>query len=113
MSDDEPQLDAFLRHLQTEVDSASEIVDKKEREERLFQLEVAIQEAIIFANRYRELQSQGVNPMMLVDPKIQADHPAPPATKSQSILLGAHVCESCGKLLESDLDFCPACGAKK
>ena len=51
--------------------------------------------------------------MMLVDPKIQADHPAPPATKSQSILLGAHVCESCGKLLESDLDFCPACGAKK
>ena len=113
MSDDEPQLDAFLRHLQAEVDSASEIVDKKEREERLFQLEVAIQEAIIFANRYRELQSQGVNPMMLVDPKIQADHPAPPTPKSQSILLRAHVCESCGKLLESDLDFCPACGAKK
>ena len=66
MGDEEPQLDAFLRHLQAEVDSASEIVDKREREERLFQLEVAIQEAIIFANRYRELQSQGVNPMMLV-----------------------------------------------
>ena len=57
MSDDEPKLDAFLRHLQAEVDSASEIVDNKERDERLFQLEVAIQEAIIFANRYRELQS--------------------------------------------------------
>ena len=53
MSDDEPKLDAFIRHLQAEVDSASEIVDKKERDERLLQLEVAIQEAIIFANRYR------------------------------------------------------------
>ena len=30
MSDDEPKLDAFLRHLQSEVDTASEIADKKE-----------------------------------------------------------------------------------
>ena len=110
MTDEGPSLDSFLRHLQTEVEAANEISDKLERNERLLQLEASIQEAIIFANRYRELQSQGVNPMMLVDPKIQADHPAPPATKSQSILLGAHVCENCGKLLESDLDFCPACG---
>ena len=113
MTDEGPSLDSFLRHLQTEVEAANEISDKMERNERLLQLEASIQEAIIFANRYKELQNQGVDPLLLVDPKIQSERPAPPATKGQSILLGSTTCASCGKLLENDLDFCPACGAKK
>ena len=113
MTDEDPSLDSFLRHLQTEVEAANEISDKLERNERLLQLEASIQEAIIFANRYKELQNQGVDPLLLVDPKIQSERPAPPATKGQSILLGSTTCASCGKLLENDLDFCPACGAKK
>ena len=113
MTDDGPSLDAFLRHLQTEVEAASEIADKTERNERLLQLESSIQEAIIFANRYKELQKQGVDPLLLVDPKVQQERPAPPATKEQSILLGSSTCDVCGKLLENDLDFCPACGATK
>ena len=113
MTDEGPSLDSFLRHLQTEVEAANEISDKLERDERLLQLEASIQEAIIFANRYKELQNQGVDPLLLVDPKIQSERPAPPATKGQSILLGSTTCASCGKLLENDLDFCPACGAKK
>ncbi len=113
MTDEGPSLDSFLRHLQTEVEAAKEISDKLERNERLLQLEASIQEAIIFANRYKELQNQGVDPLLLVDPKIQSERPAPPATKGQSILLGSTTCASCGKLLENDLDFCPACGAKK
>ncbi len=113
MTDVGPSLDSFLRHLQTEVEAANEISDKLERDERLLQLEASIQEAIIFANRYKELQNQGVDPLLLVDPKIQSERPAPPATKGQSILLGSTTCASCGKLLENDLDFCPACGAKK
>ena len=113
MTDDGPSLDAFLRHLQTEVEAASEIADKAERDERLLQLESSIQEAIIFANRYKELQKQGVDPLLLVDPKVQQERPAPPATKGQSILLGSSTYDVCGKLLENDLDFCPACGATK
>ena len=113
MTEEGPSLDSFLRHLQTEVEAANEISDKLERNERLLQLEASIQEAIIFANRYKELQNQGVDPLLLVDPKIQSERPAPPATKGQSILLGSTTCASCGKLLENDLDFCPACGAKK
>ena len=113
MSEEGPTLDSFLRHLQTEVEAAREISDRIERDERLLQLESSIQEAIIFANRYKELQNQGVDPLLLVDPKVQQERPAPPATKGQSILLGSSTCATCGKLLEIDLDFCPACGATK
>ena len=113
MSEEGPTLDSFLRHLQTEVEAAREISDRIERDERLLQLESSIQEAIIFANRYKELQNQGVDPLLLVDPKVQQERPAPPATKEQSILLGSSTCATCGKLLENDLDFCPACGATK
>ena len=113
MTDEGPSLDSFLRHLQTEVETANEIADKSERNERLLQLEASIQEAIIFANRYKELQNQGVDPLLLVDPKVQQERPAPPATKGQAILLGSSTCARCGKLLENDLDFCPACGATK
>ena len=113
MTDEGPSLDSFLRHLQTEVEAAAEISDKAERNDRLLQLESSIQEAIIFANRYKELQKQGVDPLLLIDPKVQEERPAPPATKGQSILLGSSTCEACGKLLENDLDFCPACGATK
>mgnify|MGYP005671809421 CR=1 FL=1 len=108
-----PTLDSFLRHLQTEVEAATDISDKTERNDRLLQLEASIQEAIIFANRYKELQNQGVDPLLLVDPKVQQERPAPAATKAQSILLGSSTCAACGKLLENDLDFCPACGATK
>ena len=113
MSEEGPTLDSFLRHLRTEVEAAREISDRIERDERLLQLESSIHEAIIFANRYKELQNQGVDPLLLVDPKVQQERPAPPATKGQSILLGSSTCASCGKLLENDLDFCPACGATK
>ena len=87
MTDEGPSLDSFLRHLQTEVEAANEIADKSERNIRLLQLESSIQEAIIFANRYKELQNQGVDPLLLVDPKVQQERPAPPATKGQAILL--------------------------
>ena len=112
MTAEGPTLDSFLRHLQTEVEAANDISDKTERNDRLLQLEASIQEAIIFANRYKELQNQGVA-LLLVDPKVQQERPAPVATKAQSILLGSSTCAACGKLLENDLDFCPACGATK
>ena len=82
MSEEGPTLDSFLRHLQTEVEAAREISDRIERDERLLQLESSIQEAIIFANRYKELQNQGVDPLLLVDPKVQQERPAPPHERS-------------------------------
>ena len=104
-----PLVDEFMRHLQASMDEAMEIEDKIERHERILQLEIAIQEAIIFKNRYRELVSHGIDPLVLVSQKEGQEAP-PPATKSQALTLGMTSCEKCGANLDSDLDFCPACG---
>jgi len=49
-----PLVDEFMRHLQASLDEAMDIEDKLERHERILQLEIAIQEAVIFKNRYNE-----------------------------------------------------------
>ena len=53
-----PLVDEFMRHLQASLDEAMDIEDKLERHERILQLEIAIQEAIIFKNRYRTCESR-------------------------------------------------------
>ena len=106
---DSPTLDEFMRHLQASLDEAQSIEDKIERNERTLQLEIAIQESLIFINRYRELVSHGIDPLVLVSSDSGVESP-PPATKVQALSLGNSVCKSCGANLDSDLDFCPACG---
>ena len=44
---EEPSVEAFMRHLQVCVEEARTIADAHEREQRLLQLESALQEAII------------------------------------------------------------------
>tara|TARA_B100001287_G_C22680728_1_gene530212 strand:- start:1375 stop:1713 length:339 start_codon:yes stop_codon:yes gene_type:complete len=105
-----PLVDEFMRHLQASLDEAMEIEDKIERHDRILQLEIAIQEAIIFKNRYQELVSHGIDPLVLVSQRDGQEAP-PPATKSQALTLGTTSCSVCGSTLDPDLDFCPACGA--
>lgn len=64
---EEPTVEAFMRHLQVCVEEARTIADRKEREQRLWQLESAIQEAIIYKNRVEELQRHGIDPIRLVE----------------------------------------------
>lgn len=106
----EPTLDEFLRHLQASLDSASDIPDGKEREARFVQLETAIQEAIIFKNRYAQLIKHGVDPLRLQDPLVQ--ELVPQASASETLQSDRSRCSSCGRGLDADLDFCAACGAK-
>lgn len=105
-----PLVDEFMRHLQASLDEAMEIEDKIERHDRILQLEIAIQEAIIFKNRYQELVSHGIDPLVLVSQRDGQEAP-PPATKSQALTLGTTSCPACGATLDPDLDFCSACGA--
>ena len=104
-----PTLDEFMRHLQASLEEAQSIEDNLERDERTLQLEIAIQESLIFINRYKELVSHGIDPLVLVSSDPDVESP-PPATKVQALSLGNSVCKSCGANLDSDLDFCPACG---
>ena len=109
---DGPLVEEFMRHLQASLDEAMQIEDKIERNDRILQLEIAIQEAIIFKNRYNELVSHGLDPLVLVSQK-QGQETPPPATKSQALTLGMTNCEKCGAALEQELDFCLACGTRK
>ena len=106
---DSPTLDEFMRHLQASLDEAEAIDDRLEREERTLQLENAIQESLIFANRYRELVNHGIDPLILVKQEPGIETP-PPASKVQALTIGNSNCDGCGYSLDSDLDFCPACG---
>lgn len=105
-------IDEFMRHLQAILEDAETISDEKERQQRLWQIEATLQEAIIFKNRYRELQEHGIDPLRLIEPK-QGD-PAPPrTTTAEAVMANFSNCQKCSAVMDSDLDFCPKCGQKK
>ena len=81
-----------MRHLQASLDDAMDIEDKLERHERILQLEIAIQEAIIFKNRYNELVNHGIDPLVLVSQKEGQKHPL--TTKSQALSIGGSSCSN-------------------
>lgn len=107
--DGAPTVDAFMRHLQVCLEEANSIGDAQEREQRLWQLESALQEAILYKNRVEQLLQHGVDPIHLVKPA--ADGSKPPAPRKIEALNAAHDhCKKCGAALEADLTFCPSCG---
>ena len=82
-----PSLSDFMRHLQAVLEESTEIPDAEEQQQRQWQIEAAIQEAIIFGNRFRELQEHGIDPLRLVKPK--ANYPAaPPVNKIEALKTG-------------------------
>lgn len=107
-----PTLSDFMRHLQAVLEESTDIPDAKEQQQRQWQIEAAIQEAIIFGNRYRELQEHGIDPLRLVKPNSN-DPAAPPVNKIEALKTGSMQCAGCGSQLEADLSFCPACGQEK
>ena len=107
-----PTLSEFLRHLQAILEESEEIPDRIDRETRQLQIESAIQEALLFGSRYRELKEHGVDPLRLVNSTPNEDFPQP-ISKIQALAQGQDHCQSCGELLDPDLDFCAACGDKR
>ena len=108
---EQPVVDDFIRHLQQCIEESEGIVDKIERENRLWQLESALQEAIIFKNRYNQLVQRGIDPLRIIEPK-ERDKVPPPPSKVEALMVGSSHCPKCGSNLESDIDFCPGCGMK-
>ena len=107
--DEKASVEAFMRHLQVCWEEAGNIGDTQEREKRLWQLEAALQEAILYKNRVEQLLQHGVDPIHLVKPA--ADGSKPPTPRKIEALNTAHAhCKKCGAGLENDLSFCPSCG---
>ena len=109
---DGPSLSDFMRHLQAVLEESEEITDRIERETRQLQIESAIQEAIIFGNRFRELKEQGIDPLHIVLPTSREEVPQH-VSKLDTLSISSEHCKECGARLENDLDFCPSCGAKR
>ncbi len=72
-----PTLSDFMRHLQAVLEESTAIPDAEEQEQRQWQIEAAIQEAIIFGNRFRELQEHGLDPLRLIKPCLLYTSPSP------------------------------------
>jgi hypothetical protein len=103
-----PLLDEFIRHLQAELDESEGIPNKKERQQRQWQIESALQEATVFNNRFKELTKIGKDPLEIV--QAIANPNAPPSAVKQAIAKATGVCPTCGTIMEDDLNFCASCG---
>ena len=106
---DEASVDVLMRHLQAELEATDTIVDAVEREQRRRQLQAALQEAMRFVAVHDERVRLGLDPTEVVQPQQRTVESEIRQTMST---LAAGTCESCGAMLDPELDFCPACGAR-
>ena len=105
--DKPPTLDEFQRHLQSELAKCEDIDDAIHRRRRLVQLEAAIQEAIQFQARWRELSAAGVDPITLDKAvRLVARSSGPmDSTTSDGV-----ECIHCSAVLDGEIEFCTTCG---
>ena len=106
---DEASVDVFMRHLQAELEATDTIVDAVEREQRRRQLQAALQEAMRFMAVHDERVRLVLDPTEVVQPQQRTVESEIRQTMST---LAAGICETCGAMLDPELDFCPACGAR-
>ena len=103
----EATVDEFMRHLQAELSDAERLIDLEERDQRTWQIEAAIQEAIVFLNRWRAIEAVGTDPLKIVEEEIIIRKAA-----ISEKTYDRRFCESCGEATEADIDFCIVCGKK-
>ena len=98
------ELERLQRWLQSELAEASILEDKKERERRQIQIEIAISEVI----RYREI----VSSLALVSgPFVERESPVrDPSNSDVRPTTISGECHSCGATRSGDIEFCPVCG---
>ena len=66
-----PTLSDFMRHLQAVLEESTDIPDAKEQQHRQWQIEAAIQEAIIFGNRYQRTPRARSGPVAIGQTKVE------------------------------------------
>ena len=106
---DEAPVDVFMRHLQVELEATESIADAVEREQRRRQLQTSLQEAMRFHAAHAERVRLGLDPTKVVRPQQRTVESEVRETMST---LASGTCEVCGSMLDPELDFCPACGAR-
>lgn len=102
----QPSLEDFRRWLQTEITSCENEEANNHNQERILQLETALQEAMAFSAAWQLRTEASVIPAVREKSvRLLSDAPQKSASTSNSI-----VCKSCDSEIDEDLGFCPICG---
>ena len=105
----QPTLEEFRRWLQSEIKEIEEIEDGVDKEKRLQQLEMALQEAMVFDVAW-EMRSEAEITPVIREKSVRLISPSP---ESESNPTSMGVCSSCDAEIDEDLAFCPACGENR
>ena len=104
-----PTLEEFRRWLQTEIKEIEELEDGVDKDKRLLQLEMALQEAMAFDAAW-ELRAESSIVPVIREKSVRLLKSAP---ESDSQPPSTGICTSCEAEFEDDLPFCPACGENR
>ena len=105
----QPTLEEFRRWLQSEIIDIEEIEDSVDKAKRLQQLEMALQEAMVFDAAW-EIRTEASIVPVLREKSVRLLSSAP---ESESNPTSRGVCTSCDAEIDEDLAFCPACGENR
>tara|TARA_B100001559_G_C15950602_1_gene371891 strand:+ start:98 stop:421 length:324 start_codon:yes stop_codon:yes gene_type:complete len=101
-----PTLEEFRRWLQTEIASIESPNQSSIEEERLLQLETALQEAMAFAAAWKLRSESSIAPTVRErSVRVLSEGHEPQNTAKNTVQ-----CNSCDALIDEDLGFCPVCG---
>lgn len=104
-----PTLEEFRRWLQTEIAALESPNQSSIEEERLLQLEMALQEAMAFTAAWKLRTEASIAPTVRErSVRLLSDGP-----QSQNETQNRVKCNSCDALIDDDLGFCPVCGESR
>ncbi len=104
-----PSLEEFRRWLQEELVMADSIKGKSQRENRRWQLESALQEALSFHASVSRLQAAEL-PLYEEAASVRLLATEEEAASAKSDGSEGDYCVKCDESMDSELEFCPVCG---
>ncbi len=104
-----PTLEEFSRWLQSEIREIEDMEDGVDKSKRLLQLEMALQEAMVFDAAW-ELRAESSIVPVVREKSVRLLSTSP---ESDEHTTSSGVCTSCEAEIEDDLPFCPACGENR
>ena len=105
----QPTLEEFRRWLQSEIQDIEEIEESIDKAKRLLQLEMALQEAMVFDAAWEMRTEASIDPVIR-EKSVRLLSSAP---ESESNITSMGICTSCDAEIDEDLEFCTACGENR